>query len=70
MVHLGLFFDILDSYIFFTKQKQIIQDKDDAIQQIIEAVEGKLSSEVEGEENKSAQAEYRIKWEKISGKYK
>lgn len=53
---MSLFFEILDSYLFFTKQKQIIQDKDDAISQIIEVVEAKLGEEVEGEENKIALA--------------
>lgn len=34
ITNLNLFFLILDSYLFFTKQKQIIEDKDDAISQI------------------------------------
>jgi hypothetical protein len=46
---LNLFFNILDSYIFFTKQKQIIEDKDDAISQIRELVEAKLAENQEGE---------------------
>ena len=49
ITHLNLFFNILDSYIFFTKQKQIIEDKDDAISQIRELVEAKLAENQEGE---------------------
>ena len=42
IAHLNLFFQILDSYIYFVRQKQLIEDKDDAIPQIIEMVETKL----------------------------
>lgn len=42
ITNLNLFFMILDSYLFFTRQKQIIEDKDDAISQIREVVETKL----------------------------
>jgi hypothetical protein len=31
---------------FFTKQKQIIQDKDDAVTQIVEMIENKLGEDV------------------------
>jgi hypothetical protein len=31
---------------FFTKQKQIIQDKDDAVTQIVEMIENKLAEDV------------------------
>lgn len=61
---------ILDSYLFFTKQKQIIEDKDDAISQIREMVEQKLAENQEGEENKNALVQYKQKWVEISVKYK
>jgi len=35
----GLFMDILEVYLYFVKQKAIINDKDDAITQISEVVE-------------------------------
>jgi hypothetical protein len=70
IAHLSLFFKILDSYLYFTKQKQIIQDKDDAFTQIVELIETKLGEEVEGEENKASLAENRQKWAEISHKYK
>ena len=37
-----LFFSILDNYIFFVRQKQVIEDKDEAIPQIVEMIEAKL----------------------------
>lgn len=49
ITHLGLFFLILDNYIFFVRQKQVIEDKDEAIPQIIEMIETKLAEEQEGE---------------------
>lgn len=70
ITNLNLFFMILDSYLFFTKQKQIIEDKDDAISQIREMVEQKLAENQEGEENKNALIQYKQKWVEISGKYK
>jgi len=39
LVHLGLFMDILESYLFFVKQKNAIDDKDEAINQLVSAVE-------------------------------
>jgi hypothetical protein len=42
----GLFMDILESYLFFVKQKGLISDKDEAIPQICEVVEAKLAEEV------------------------
>ena len=62
ITNLNLFFLILDSYLFFTKQKQIIEDKDDAISQIREVVESKLAESQEGEENKTELAQYKQKW--------
>lgn len=68
--NLNLFFNILDSYIFFTKQKQIIEDKDDAVSQIREMIEAKLSEPQEGEENKNTLAQYKKQWEELQVKYK
>lgn len=70
ITHLSLFFNILDSYIFFTKQKQIIEDKDDAITQIRDLVESKLAEAQEGEDNKAILNEHKQKWADISVKYK
>ena len=39
LIHLSLFFDILETYLFFVKQKNIIEDKNDAIGQLTGAVE-------------------------------
>lgn len=33
---------ILDSYLYFVRQKGIVADKDEAIPQIVELIEGKL----------------------------
>lgn len=40
----GLFMDILESYEYFVKQKGIISDKDEAISQICEVIEEKLTA--------------------------
>lgn len=42
----GLFMDILESYLFFVKQKSLISDKDEAIPQICEVIDTKLTEEV------------------------
>ncbi len=52
---IGLFMDILESYLFFVKQKGLISDKDEAIPQICEVVEAKFAEEVP-EESKDAVA--------------
>lgn len=67
--HLNLFFQILDSYIYFVRQKQLIEDKDDAIPQIMEMVEAKLEEGQEGEEEKKVAANYKNRWAEIKGKY-
>jgi hypothetical protein len=38
-----LFMDILESYLYFVKQKGCISDKDEAIPQLCEMVEAKLA---------------------------
>lgn len=43
LVHLSLFLDILESYLFFVRQKNIIEDKDDAITQLASAVEERIN---------------------------
>lgn len=47
--HLSLFLDILESYLFFVVQKNIIEDKDEAISQLTQAVEEKLNETAETE---------------------
>jgi len=44
---LSLFLDILESYLFFVAQKNIIEDKDEAISQLTQAVEEKLNETAE-----------------------
>lgn len=70
ITHLNLFFLILDSYVFFVRQKQIIEDPNDDISSIIQLVEAKLEEAQEGEENIAAQNSYKQKWEEISHLYK
>jgi hypothetical protein len=43
LTHLSLFLDILESYLFFVKQKHIIEDKDDAISQLTGAVDERIN---------------------------
>ena len=62
LIHLGLFFDILDSYLFFVRQKQVIEDKDDAISQLAAAVEEKLEESPESEDARAHLAECRERW--------
>ena len=50
LVHLGLFLDILESYLFFVRQKSVIEDKNDAISQLAEAVEEKLNESPENDD--------------------
>jgi hypothetical protein len=52
------------------KQKNYIEDKDEAIPQIIEMFEGKVNEETDSEENKEAQAKAKKKWEGMSKIYK
>lgn len=40
--HLGLFLDILESYLYFVRQKGTIEDSNDAIGQLTSAVEEKI----------------------------
>lgn len=54
--------DILDAYLFFVKQKGIIEDKDDAISQLYSAVEDKLGDEADGEDVKIHLAECKARW--------
>jgi|JI61114C2RNA_FD_contig_31_157507_length_1147_multi_3_in_0_out_0_1 hypothetical protein len=42
---IGLFMEILESYLYFVKQKGVIVDKDEAISQISEVIEEKFTSE-------------------------
>lgn len=70
ITNMGLFFQILDNYLFFVKQKQVIEDKDEAIPQIIEMIEAKLAEDQDGEENQKCQIELKEKWAQISVKYK
>lgn len=65
-----LFFSILDNYIFFVRQKQVIEDKDEAIPQIVEMIEAKLVEDQDGEENEKSKVEMTKRWEEISVKYK
>jgi hypothetical protein len=51
--HLSLFLDILESYLFFVAQKNIIEDKDEAISQLTQAVEEKLNETADTEEIKA-----------------
>lgn len=60
---------ILDSYSYFVRQKQLIEDKDEAIPQICEMVEAKLAEDQEGEEEKKILAEHKAKWNEIKHKY-
>ncbi len=60
--HLSLFMDILDNYLFFVRQKGIIEDKDDAISQLSSAVEEKLGEEADGEDVKIHLAECKARW--------
>jgi hypothetical protein len=60
--NLSLFLDILESYLFFVAQKNIIEDKDDAISQLTQAVEDKLNETAETEEIKQHVAECRNRW--------
>jgi len=43
LIHLGLFLDILETYLFFVRQKSVIEDKDDAISQLAGAVEERIN---------------------------
>lgn len=63
----GLFMDILESYLFFVKQKGVINDKDEAIPQICEVVEAKLAEEVP-EESKEAVAVAKQRWVELKQK--
>lgn len=54
--------DILDNYLFFVRQKGIIEDKDDAISQLSSAVEEKLGEEADGEDVKIHLAECKVRW--------
>lgn len=55
---------------FFTRQKQVVEDKDDAISQIRDLVDQKLEEQVEGEENKKILADHKKRWVEISVKYR
>lgn len=70
LAHLGLFLDILESYLFFARQKNIIEDKDDAISQLTSAVEDKLQETGETEEIKTHLAECRNRWVELGRKCK
>lgn len=70
IANMPLFFSILDNYIFFVKQKQVIEDKDEAIPQIVEMIEAKLTEDQDGEENKKSKEEMSTRWAEISIKYK
>ena len=52
------------------RQKQIIEDKDEAIPQIIEMVEAKLAEDQDGEENIKSKQEHAERWAIVSMKYK
>lgn len=67
---MSLFFLILDNYIFFVKQKQVIEDKDEAIPQIVEMIEAKLLEDQDGEENIKSKELMAARWAEISIKYK
>ena len=70
LIHLGLFMDILETYLFFVRQKNIIEDKMDAIAQLTGAVEEKLSEEGESEEIKAHLKECRLRWTELGKKCK
>ena len=52
------------------RQKQVIEDKDEAIPQIVEMIEAKLVEDQDGEENEKSKVEMTKRWEEISVKYK
>ena len=70
IANMPLFFQILDNYIFFVRQKQVIEDKDEAIPQIVEMIEAKLAEDQDGEENQKSKEEMTNRWAVISMKYK
>ena len=53
---------ILDSYLYFVRQKGIVEDKDDAIPQIVQLVEGKLQQQQEDEESKKHLEKHSQRW--------
>ena len=69
-MHLGLFLDILECYLFFVRQKHIIEDKDEAISQLASAVEEKIHEVGESEEIKTHLNDCRNRWEELSKKCK
>ena len=59
--------DILESYLFFVKQKGVISDKDEAIPQICEVVESKFTEEIP-EEAKEAVGAAKERWIEVKQK--
>lgn len=53
--------DILESYLYFVKQKGVITDKDEAIPQICEVVDTKFTEEVP-EDAKEAVTQAKERW--------
>ena len=70
LIHLSLFFDILQTYLFFVKQKNIIEDEKDAIGQLTSAVEEKLSEQADTEEINKHLKECRKRWIDLGKKCK
>jgi len=65
---IGLFMDILESYLYFVRQKGIIVDKDEAIAQISDVVEEKFTSEEVPEESKETVSQAKERWASLKQK--
>lgn len=70
LIHLSLFFDILECYLYFVEQKKIIEDKDDAISQISSAVDQKINEQGDTQEITSHLVECRARWSELKLKIK
>lgn len=68
IVFIGLFMDILESYLYFVRQKGIIVDKDEAIAQISDVVEEKFTSEEVPEESKETVSQAKERWASLKQK--
>ena len=68
LVHLGLFLDILESYLFFVRQKQVIEDKDDAISQLKAAVEDTIGESPENDDARQHLEDCRHRWGELRRK--
>jgi hypothetical protein len=60
--------DILESYLFFVRQKNIIEDKDDAIAQLTGAVDEKINEPGDSEEIRVQLVECRKRWNELGKK--